>query len=88
MSPRINNIVLDQDHNGVDSYVRLLLLAGLAAHQGSAISIAHVSHPFVLWALAALAPQLEARHYVFASIDDVTNTPGPGLDAGVPTSFP
>jgi hypothetical protein len=84
MAPRINNVFLDHFESDADSRRAVLELALDAAHQGGAIGIGHVFHPYVAHALEALAPQLGAKGFVFAPLSQVTDGPaGSGLDVGV-----
>jgi polysaccharide deacetylase 2 family uncharacterized protein YibQ len=86
MPPRINNVFLDHYESDADSRAALLHLARIAAASGGAIGICHVFHPYELHALQALAGQLIAKGYVFATASDVTNAPAAdGLDRGVRT---
>ena len=87
MPARINNVFCDHYETDQDSRQAVLQLARDAASAGGAIGIGHVFHPYVLHVLVQLAPQLQARGYVFAPISQVTDAPAPGLDAGVRSSL-
>lgn len=87
MPSRINNVFCDHYETDQDSRQAVLQLARDAAAAGGAIGIGHVFHPYVWHVLASLAPQLRARGYVFAPVSEVTDAPGPGLDAGVRTTL-
>lgn len=89
MPPRINNVFCDHLETDADSRQALLTLASAAARNGSAIGIAHVFHPYLVHALQAVGPQLQARGYTFKPLSEVTNRPlDSGLDRGVRTRVP
>jgi polysaccharide deacetylase 2 family uncharacterized protein YibQ len=85
MPSRINNVFLDDNESSARG--QLLQLARLAAAHGTAIGIGHVSRPWVLRNLQALAAPLAAKGYRFASLGTVTNRPAGGLDVGVRTTL-
>jgi len=85
MPSRINNVFLDNDASEAAARAQLLALARLAAANGSAIGIAHVTRPWAAAALQQVAGQLQRRGYTFVSTKDVTNLPAGPLDAGVRT---
>lgn len=88
MPPRINNVFCDHAESDEDTRTSILRLAKIASERGTAIGIGHVHHPYVARVLALLAPQLQAKGYVFAPLSEVTNAPAPGLDDGVVRILP
>ncbi len=81
MPSRINNLFLDTTESSARA--QLLQLARLAAAEGTAIGIGHVTRTWVLHLLQTLAPQLQVKGYRFAFLRDVTNRAVGPLDAGV-----
>lgn len=85
MAPRINNVFLDGAQ--ASSRGQLLQLARLAATHRTAIGIGHANRAWLLHNLEAVAPQLQAKGYRFASLGTVTNGIAGGLDVGVRSSL-
>jgi polysaccharide deacetylase 2 family uncharacterized protein YibQ len=89
MPPRVNNVFIDHFESDADSRRAVLELALDAAQDGGAIGIGHVFHPYLLHAVVALAPQLEAKGFVLTPLSQVTDRlAATGLDVGVRTQAP